>query len=298
MLKLDFIIILNIVLFFILIWFEYNKQSKNIEKYMNFNGIPIKYIENDVFRKKTKYHDKLEVSDILFPKNLGRCLTLDNEVQLCSKSEHIYHEMMVHFPIAYLPKVQYVLIIGGGDMMNIRELIKYESIIRIDFCEIDKDVVDSTIKYFNVEDYTKHPKVNFKLGDALHSLKELDSSIYDLIIVDLTENENENSEKLVTTKFIKKIKKKLNKNGILIINGEHLWKVEPIFKFTCKINIPLDYFETNYGLILASDTYNFLKYHPLQFIDTPPKLKYYDRDNHMKYFSWFNFQHQAASTRT
>ena len=53
--------------------------------------------------------------DIFDSKEFGRFLTLDGYMMLTEKDEFIYHEMMVHIPMAVHPAAKKVLIIGGGD---------------------------------------------------------------------------------------------------------------------------------------------------------------------------------------
>src|SRR5690242_5384413 len=45
----------------------------------------------------------------------GRMLLLDDHVMLTESDEFIYHEMIAHVPMAFLPSARKVLIIGGGD---------------------------------------------------------------------------------------------------------------------------------------------------------------------------------------
>ncbi len=53
--------------------------------------------------------------DIFSSKEFGRFLTLDGYMMLTQKDEFIYHEMMVHVPMAVHPEVRKALVIGGGD---------------------------------------------------------------------------------------------------------------------------------------------------------------------------------------
>ena len=62
-------------------------------------------------------------------------------MMLTEKDEFIYHEMMVHVPMAVHPSVRKVLVIGGGDGGTVRELVRYPQIEEIDLVEIDEEVV-------------------------------------------------------------------------------------------------------------------------------------------------------------
>ena len=61
--------------------------------------------------------------DVFECEEFGRFLTLDGYMMLTERDEFIYHEMMVHVPMAVLgEKIKKVLVIGGGDGGCVREL--------------------------------------------------------------------------------------------------------------------------------------------------------------------------------
>ena len=86
--------------------------------------------------------------DIFDSKEFGRFLALDGYMMLTEKDEFIYHEMIVHVPMAVHPNVKKVLVIGAGDGGVIRELCRYETIETIDMVEIDELVVEVSKKYY------------------------------------------------------------------------------------------------------------------------------------------------------
>ena len=59
--------------------------------------------------------------DVFDSKEFGRFLTLDGYMMLTEKDEFIYHEMMVHVPMAVHPNARRVLIIGAYDGGVVRE---------------------------------------------------------------------------------------------------------------------------------------------------------------------------------
>ena len=64
--------------------------------------------------------------DVFECEEFGRFLTLDGYMMLTERDEFIYHEMMVHVPLAVLGEtVRKVLVIGGGDGGCVRELCRY-----------------------------------------------------------------------------------------------------------------------------------------------------------------------------
>ena len=96
-------------------------------------------------------HSGIEISEL---GKYGRCLIIKNEIQLCEKDEHIYHEMIVHLPIMYIKKpLQNVVIVGGGDLMTLREVMKYNTIEKVFMLELDPTIVDLCEEYFNQSKY-------------------------------------------------------------------------------------------------------------------------------------------------
>ena len=85
--------------------------------------------------------------DVFESPEFGRFLTLDGYMMLTERDEFIYHDMIVHVPMAVHPLVKNVLVIGAGDGGVIRELARYPEIERIDMVEIDPLVVEVCKKY-------------------------------------------------------------------------------------------------------------------------------------------------------
>lgn len=69
--------------------------------------------------------------DVFESEEYGRFLTLDGYMMLTEKDEFIYHEMIVHVPMAVNPDIKRVLVIGAGDGGVLRELTRYENVEQI-----------------------------------------------------------------------------------------------------------------------------------------------------------------------
>ena len=85
--------------------------------------------------------------DVFDTPAFGRILVLDGYLMLTEKDEFIYHEMIVHTPMAVHPCVKNVLVIGAGDGGAVRELTRYPEIERIDLAEIDEQVIEVSKEY-------------------------------------------------------------------------------------------------------------------------------------------------------
>ena len=69
-------------------------------------------------------------------------LFLDGNLQFSSNDEYRYHEALVHIPMMYAKNHDRVLILGGGDGLAAREVLKYEDVKEIVLVDIDKKMTD------------------------------------------------------------------------------------------------------------------------------------------------------------
>ncbi|GGL58645.1 polyamine aminopropyltransferase [Sporolactobacillus putidus] len=157
--------------------------------------------------------------DIFESKEFGRFLTLDGYMMLTEKDEFIYHEMIVHVPMAVHPAVKRVLVIGGGDGGAVRELVRYPSIEQIDLVEIDRQVVDVCRKYLpQTASRLDDPRVTIYYEDGLKFVRTREN-VYDLIIVDSTDPFGP-GEGLFTKEFYGNCYKALTAEGLMVNQQE------------------------------------------------------------------------------
>lgn len=135
------------------------------------------------------------------------------------KDEFIYHDMIVHVPMATNPNIKNVLVIGAGDGGTIRELTKYKSIKNIDMVEIDERVVEVCKKYLpQTACKFDDDRVNLFFEDGLRFVRNKENE-YDLIIVDSTDPFGP-GEGLFTKEFYGNCYKALKEDGILVNQHE------------------------------------------------------------------------------
>ena len=157
--------------------------------------------------------------DIFDSPEFGRFLTLDGYMMLTEKDEFIYHEMIVHVPMAVNPKAKRGLVIGGGDGGAVRELTRYPGIERIDLVEIDRMVVEACWKYLpQTACRLDDPRVKIYYEDGLKFIRTRKDE-YDLIIVDSTDPFGP-GEGLFTKEFYGNCSKALSSAGILVNQQE------------------------------------------------------------------------------
>lgn len=171
--------------------------------------------------KKQIYYEQTEFQriDIFESEEFGRFLTLDGLMMLTEKDEFIYHEMIVHVPMAANPDIKKVLVIGAGDGGTIRELTRYKTVEHIDFVEIDRRVVEVCKEYLaQTACAVDDPRVHHYYEDGLRFVRGKDGQ-YDLIIVDSTDPFGP-GEGLFTKEFYGNCFNSLNDTGILVNQHE------------------------------------------------------------------------------
>ncbi len=167
-------------------------------------------LEKKLFYKKSNFQ-KIEVYQT---KNFGKSLFLDGIEQFSEADEIQYHYTMTKVPILIHGNPKEILIIGGGDGAIARECVKYNSIEKVDLCEIDEEVVNTCKKYFPQMSYSfEDEKVNLIIEDAKNFVKRTKNK-YDIILVDSTDPINQ-AIPLFKKDFYEDLKKILKKNGVV-----------------------------------------------------------------------------------
>ena len=157
--------------------------------------------------------------DVFESPEFGRFLTLDGYMMLTERDEFIYHDMIVHVPMAVHPLVRNVLVIGAGDGGVIRELARYPEIERIDMVEIDPLVVEVCKKYLpQTSCRFDDSRLRIYYEDGVRFIRSCEDA-YDLIIVDSTDPFGP-GEGLFTREFYGSCYKALHEDGIMVNQHE------------------------------------------------------------------------------
>lgn len=157
--------------------------------------------------------------DVYESPEFGRFLVLDGYIMLTEKDEFIYHEMIVHVPMAVHPGVKKVLVIGAGDGGAVRELARYPEIECIDLVEIDEEVIQVCREYLpKTACKLDDKRVHIHYEDGLKFVRSREDE-YDLIVVDSTDPFGP-GEGLFTKEFYGNCYKALREDGIMVNQHE------------------------------------------------------------------------------
>ncbi len=172
-------------------------------------------VDRQLFSGQSDYQ-RIDIFDSL---EFGRILVLDGFLMLTEKDEFVYHEMLVHVPMAVHPGVKRVLVIGAGDGGVVRELVRYGDIEEIDLVEIDEMVVDVSRRFLPfTSNRLNDPRLTIYYQDGLEYVRRF-SDHYDLIIVDSTDPFGP-GEGLFTREFYGNCFKALHADGVMVNQHE------------------------------------------------------------------------------
>lgn len=198
-----------------------NGDRINLEEYYIEPTSPTSYklikLKSKIFSIKSKYQN-IEIIEL---HKFGKCLVLDNLIQISELDEHLYHEMHVHPVLISHKNPEKILIIGGGDGGVLREVLKHKMVKEVTMVEIDKEVINTTKEYIPKipEESLNDPRVKIVIEDGKKYVEECVEK-YDIILMDLTDPEPVGPAiQLYQIEFFKKVKDKLKDEGIFLLQS-------------------------------------------------------------------------------
>jgi spermidine synthase len=150
----------------------------------------------------------------------GVRLFLNGNLQFHSRDEYRYHEALVHPALAAHGAPRRVLVLGGGDGMAVREVLRYASVERVTLVELDPHMTQlfSTaplLRGLNA-DALRSPRVRIVNADAFAWLEQNDET-FDAIVVDFPDPTNFSIGKLYTRSFYELIERRLAASGYAVV---------------------------------------------------------------------------------
>jgi spermidine synthase len=150
----------------------------------------------------------------------GVRLFLNGNLQFHSRDEYRYHEALVHPALAAAGQPRRVLVVGGGDGMAIREILKYPSVEKVTLVELDPHMTGlfSTMPPLRAlnGDSLRSPRVNVVNADAFAWLEQHDE-MFDAIVVDFPDPTNFSIGKLYTKTFYELVDRHLSASGYAVV---------------------------------------------------------------------------------
>jgi spermidine synthase len=179
---------------------------------------------------------------------------INGKLQFASLDERIYHEFMVHPVLANAQSRKNILVLGGGDGLAVREILKYDDVESVTLVDIDPEMTDlarnfpgltklnnnslntgkvkilrpegvsrgEKVKlvqvgqeFFRRQDYSDDIELNIVNLDAVQFAKSI-PGIFDIIIMDFPDPYSLTLSKLYSKEFYGLLKNKLAFEGLII----------------------------------------------------------------------------------
>ncbi len=153
---------------------------------------------------------------------LGHSLFLNGNLQFNSFDEYRYHEALVHPAFAaHNGTPKRVLVLGGGDGLAVREILKYGSVESVTLVDLDPMMTELSNELPALAELNKNafddPKVSVINADAFVWLDNIELEQFDIAVVDFPDPNNFGLGKLYTTRFYNLLKDKLRPDAAVVI---------------------------------------------------------------------------------
>ena len=210
------------------------------------------YSDTIIFSKSTPYQ-----RIIITKKGRDLRLFLNGNLQFSSVDEYRYHEALIHPVLAALPNAKNILVMGGGDGLAVREILKYPQIQTVTLVDLDKEMTrlfrsNEMLLTLNKRSLLS-PKVTVINADAF-SWARTQQKTYDAIIIDFPDPSNYSVGKLYTNTFYKIVKHLLKADGIIVVQStspyvapKSYWTVEKTLQSVGFHTVPYHNYVPSFG---------------------------------------------------
>jgi spermidine synthase len=149
-------------------------------------------------------------------------LYLNGNLQFSSLDEYRYHEALVHPALASVPHARRALVLGGGDGLAVREILKYPHIEQVTLVDLDPAMTRlfadaPALRELNA-DALNSPRVKVHNADAFIWLEQ-SREHFDFVVLDFPDPSNHSLGKLYTTAFYELLMRRLSARGIAVVQS-------------------------------------------------------------------------------
>jgi spermidine synthase len=184
-------------------------------------------------------------------------LYLNGNLQFSSRDEYRYHEALVHPPMTYHPHPRKILILGGGDGLAAREVLKYPDVESIQLVDLDPTITDmfrnsQMLQQLN-HNSLHHPKLKIINEDAFTWLRN-NPQQFDVVIIDFPDPSAYSVGKLYTTTFYKQLQQVLNDQSVVVVQctspivaPQSFWCINVTLQQSGLQTLPYHFFVPSFG---------------------------------------------------
>ena len=175
------------------------------------------YADEIIFARDTRYQ---HIVLTRFKDDLR--LFLNSHLQFSSRDEYRYHESLVHPGLSAIPTPRRVLVLGGGDGLAVREILKYPQVESITLVDLDPEMTklfssNPMLTALNHKSFLD-PKVHAINADAFPWIDQSTDS-FDFIVIDFPDPTSYSLGKLYTTAFYRAVARHLSEQGYMVVQS-------------------------------------------------------------------------------
>jgi len=174
------------------------------------------YFDQVIYDKQTPYQKIVVTQSVTHGE---QHLYIDGHIQFSSRDEYRYHEALVHPGLSINGKRESVLILGGGDGLAVREILKYSDVKRIHLVDIDPEMtrISKHLRMVTLlnQNSLDDPRVTIFNDDAFSFINQ-PGILYDRVIIDMPDPHNEAINKLYSKEFYTMIHRRMADGGVLV----------------------------------------------------------------------------------
>jgi spermidine synthase len=149
-------------------------------------------------------------------------LWLNSHLQFSSRDEYRYHEALVHPGLATRPSARRVLVLGGGDGLAVREVLRYPGLESVTLVDLDPEMTrlfsTHPILVALNQGALSSPKVHIVNDDAFVWL-DRNPDVFDFVVVDFPDPNNYGVGKLYTTAFYRLLARHVTRDGMIVVQA-------------------------------------------------------------------------------
>jgi spermidine synthase len=150
-------------------------------------------------------------------------LFLNSHLQFSSRDEYRYHEAAVHPGLAALPGARRVLVLGGGDGLAVREILKYPGVEEVTLVDLDPEMTRLFREHPLLSELNagalRSPRVRVVNEDAFVWLEEGGAGQFDFVVVDFPDPTNFSLGKLYTTAFYRRLGRHVSRGALIAVQS-------------------------------------------------------------------------------
>jgi len=175
------------------------------------------YADDIIFARDTRYQ---HIVLTRFKDDIR--LFLNSHLQFSSRDEYRYHEALIHPGLSAIPAPRRVLVLGGGDGLAVREILKYPQIESITLVDLDPEMTrlfstHPMLTALNQKSFSAS-RVHIINADAFPWV-DSDTESFDFIVIDFPDPTNYSLGKLYTTTFYKAAARHLSAQGLMVVQS-------------------------------------------------------------------------------